>query len=92
MTEISKYLVKLDKTHLLNLGVVFGLSFLKLQSLQDFPTFQNALVSRWILKQDYVIEKGLRPTWRNLVIGLKDHRVGQTGLAEDIARAKGIEL
>lgn len=92
MAEISKYLFKLDKTHLLNLGVVLGLSYLKLQGLQDSPTFMNALVARWILKQDYVIEKGLMPMWRNLVVALKDERVGQTGLASDITRDKRIEF
>ena len=92
MAEISKYLIKLDKPHLLNLGMVFGLSFPKLKGLQESPDFMNTLVARWILKQDYVIEKGLRPTWRNLVVGLKDERVGQTGLANDIARDKRIDL
>ena len=83
--------MQLDKTHLLNLGVVLGLSYQKLKGLQDSPTFQNDLVAGWILKQDYVLTEGLLPTWRNLVIALRDKRVGQMGLANDIARDKGIE-
>ena len=91
MREISKYLMKLDKTHLLNLGVVLGLSYQRLKGLQDSLTFRNDLVYGWILKQDYVIEKGLLPTWRNLVVALRDEQVGQTGVANDIARDKGIK-
>ena len=91
MREISEYLMKLDKTHLLNLGVVLGLSYQRLRGLQDSPTFRNELTLGWILKQDYVTDKGLLPTWRNLVVALRDKQVGQTGLANDIARDKGIK-
>ena len=68
------------------LGLVLGLSYNRLKSIKDSPTFLEDMLAAWLQKVDYVVRAGV-PTWRKLVQALKDPRVGQIGVASDIEQA-----
>ena len=87
--EIADYLINLDKTQVYNLAIVLGLSPRKVKTMEDSRTFLDDILAAWIRKEDYVERRGL-PTWETLVRALRHPRVGQTGLANDISRDKGI--
>lgn len=55
----------------------------------DSTTFLEDIIAAWLREEDGVKEKG-EPTWTVLVNALKHPRVGQTGIANDIAKDKGL--
>ena len=55
--------------------------------MMDGPTFLQDMLAVWLQKADQVLKKGV-PTWRRLAEALKDPRVGQNGLADEIEQNK----
>ena len=86
-TEITKYLMTLNKTHIYRLALVLGLSEHRAKSMKDSETFLNDVVVAWLQKTDQVMKRGV-PTWQRLVEALKDKTVGQNGIASTIATDK----
>ena len=85
MVEIIDYLVDMEKAHIYHLGIVLGLRQNKVKTLKDSDTFLDDVITAWLRKEDQVSEKG-EPSWTVLVDALKHRRVGQTGIASNIAK------
>ena len=85
LLDITDYLLDMEKSHIYNLGVVLGLRQTKAKALMDSPTFLDDIITAWLRKEDQVTEKG-EPSWTVLVNALKHRRVGQTGIANNIAK------
>ena len=81
----------MDTTHVYNLGLVLGLRQTKVRAMKDSDTFLDDVITAWLRREDKVTEKG-EPSWTVLVNALKHHRVEQTGIANDIAKDKGLVL
>ena len=77
----------MEKAHIYNLGLVLGLRQTKLKDLRDSDTFLDDTISAWLRKEEKVTEKG-DPSWTVLVNALKHPRVGQSGIADKIAKDK----
>ena len=75
----------MEKSYIYNLGLVLGMRQTKAKALMDSPTFLDDVVTAWLRKEDQVSEKG-EPSWTVLVNALKHRRVGQTGIADNIAK------
>ena len=88
LLEVTDYLLDMDKTHIHNLGLVLGLTRTTLEAMMDSTTFLEDVIAAWLREEDGVKEKG-EPTWTVLVNALKHPRVGQIGIANDIAEDKG---
>ena len=71
----------MEKTHVYNLGLVLGLRHNKVKAMMDFANFLDGVIAAWLQKKDQVPE----PSWTVLVNALKHRRVGQTGIANNIA-------
>ena len=91
LLDVTDYLQNIDKTHIYNLGLVLGLRQTKVRAMKDSDTFLDDVITAWLRREDKVTEKG-EPSWTVLVNALKHHRVGQTGIANDIAKDKGLVL
>ena len=89
MVEISMYLGEMGNAKVLNLGVVLGLSFTNLKNKMNSETFLLDVIHSWLQKEDNVGNRG-KPTWRNLVDALQSKGIGQAGIANQIAKDKGI--
>ena len=89
--EVTDYLKNLEKTHIYHLGLVLGLRQNKVKTMMDSVVFLDDVIAAWLRKEDKVTEKG-EPSWTVLVDALKHHRVGQTGIANTIAKDKGHKL
>ena len=89
LLEITDYLLNMEKNHIYHLGLVLGLTQPKLKAMKDCDTFLDNVIAAWLRKEDYVKDKG-EPSWTVLISALKHPRVGQTGIANDIAKDKGI--
>ena len=87
--DITEYLVGMEKTDVYNLGLVLGLSQRKVKAKKDLDTFLDDVITAWLRKEDQVIKRG-EPSWTVLVNALKHSRVGQTGIASQIAKDKGL--
>ena len=85
MVKITDYLLDMEKIQIYNLGLVLGLRHSKLKTMMDSATFCDDIIASWIRKEDQVAEKG-EPSWTVLVDALKHRRVGQTGIANNIAK------
>ena len=57
----------------------------------DSTIFLNDVIAAWLRKEDKVTAKG-EPSWTVLINALKHSRVGQTGIANNIAKDKGHKL
>ena len=88
LLDITNYLLYMNKDHIYNLGLVLGLRQTKLKTLKDSDSFLDDAISAWLRKEDQVTEKG-DPSWTVLVNALKHPRVGQSGIADKIAKDKG---
>jgi len=89
--DITEYLIDMEKTDVYNLGLVLGLRQHKLKANIDSKSFLDDVISAWLRKEDQVIERG-EPSWDVLVTALKHRRVSQTGIANNIAKDKGLLL
>ena len=85
MVKITDYLLDMEKVHIYHLGIVLGLRQNKVKTLKDSDTFLDDVITAWLRKEDQVSEKG-EPSWTVLVDALKHRRVGQTGIANSIAK------
>lgn len=79
----------MEKIHIYNLGLALGLTRTTLEEMMDSTTFLEDVIAAWLQKEDNVNDKG-EPSWTVLISALKHPRVGQTGIANDIAKDKGI--
>ena len=91
LLDVTDYLQNIDKIHIYNLGLVLGLRHNKVKTMMDSATFLDDVIAAWLRKEDKVPEKG-EPSWIVLVNALKHRRVGQTGIANDIAKDIGLVL
>ena len=87
LLDITDYLLVMEKAHIYNLGLVLGIRQTKLKALKDSDTFLDDAISAWLRKEDQVTEKG-DPSWTVLVNALQHPRVGQSGIADKIAKDK----
>ena len=88
LLDVTNYLQYMEKTHIYNLGLVLGLRHMKVKNMKDTSdTFLDDVIAAWLQKQDKVTEKG-EPSWTVLINALKHPRVGQTGIANNIAKDK----
>ena len=88
LLDITDYLLHMEKAHIYNLGLVLGLRQTKLKAFKDSDSFLDDTISAWLRKEDQVIEKG-EPSWTVLISALKHRRVGQSGIADKIAKDRG---
>ena len=84
---ITSYLHPLDRTAVINLGLVLGLDFNRLRTMMDSQTFLQDMLAGWLQRVDRVLQTGA-PTWKRLVEALKDPRVGHNGIASKIKQDK----
>ena len=89
MLAIEAYLGGMEDTKILKLGMALGLNYTKLRSKMKFDMFRLDTIHAWLQKEDNVMKIG-NPTWRTLVNVLNSKEVGQTGIAAEIAKDKGI--
>ena len=75
--------VTLQKSEIHNLGLVLGISFKRLKSMEQSEIFLSEMINSWLTQVDYVPSKG-RPSWERLAEALNDSTVRQTGLAQNI--------
>ena len=87
MADILDYLHSLDKKAVLDLGLVLGLDYNRLETMTNSPNFLEEMLARWLQRVDEVLKTGV-PTWKRLVEALKDKRVGQNGIANQIEQDK----
>ena len=81
---ICRYLRKMTRPQIQQLGGELGLSVFNLQMMLNLP---GDMVTAWLRKQDHVKEKSGDPlTWKALVDALK--RIGQQGIADNIFKDK----
>ena len=78
----------MDKTHIYNLGLLLGLRQTKVKALMDSHSFLDDVIAAWLRKEDQVTDKG-EPSWAVLISALKHRRIGQTGIADKIAKDHG---
>ena len=89
LLDITNYLLDFDKKHIYNLGIVLGLDQTKVNTLKQSYSFLDDVISAWLRKEDQVTEEG-NPSWTVLISALKHPRVNQIGIAEKIAKDKGL--
>ena len=89
LLEITDYLLELEETHIYNLGLVLGLEQKKVKDLKRSDSFLDDVISAWLRKEDQVTKKG-NPSWAVLISALKHARVKQIGIADKIAKDKGL--
>ena len=89
LLDIKCYLDDLEITHIYNLGLVLGLSQSKVKKMKVSDTFLDDVLAAWLRREDDVEKRGL-PSWKTLVGALRHKLLGQTGIASDICRDKGI--
>lgn len=81
----------MEKGNIYYLGLVLGLAHHKLKANMDSWTFLSDVIYAWLQREDQVDEKG-KPSWQVLIRALKHSMVGQTGIANDIAKDKGLSV
>ena len=54
----------------------------------DSHSFLDDVIAAWLRKEDQVTDKG-EPSWAVLISALKHRRIGQTGIADKIAKDHG---
>ena len=89
LTDITDYLLPLEKTHMYNLGLVLGISQHKTKAMMDSSTFLDDVIAAWLRREDQVKKKG-EPSWTVLVRALEHPRVGQCGISQKIRKEKGL--
>ena len=89
LTDITDYLLPLEKTHIYNLGLVLGVSQRKTKAMMDSSTFLDDVIAAWLRREDQVKKKG-EPSWTVLVRALEHPRVGQCGISQNIRKEKGL--
>lgn len=80
-SEVAGYLQALPKEVVVQLGLALGLSYRKLQNIQQCPDY---MVDAWLRKESDVLKKSGPPTWRSLIAALR--KIEQEGIAQDIEK------
>ena len=89
LTDITDYLLPLEKIHIYNLGLVLGISQRKAKTIMNSDTFVDDVIAAWLRREDQVKKKG-EPSWTVLVSALEHPRVGQCGISQIIRKDKGL--
>ena len=80
----------MERTQIYHLGVVLGLRQNKVEDWKaSSDIILDKVIAAWLRKEDKVTEKG-EPSWAVLIKALKHPRVGQTGIANNIAKKQGL--
>ena len=87
LTDITDYLLPMEKTHIYNLGLVLGISQHKTKAMMDSSTFLDDVIAAWLRREDQVKKKG-EPSWTVLVRALEHPRAGQCGISQNIRKEK----
>ena len=66
-----------------------GLAQPKLKTMMESATFLDDVIAAWLRKEDSVKKIG-KPSWTVLINALKHPRVKQIGIADNIAKDKGL--
>ena len=82
MSEISGCLQKLNKTHILDLGMTLGISHSKLTAMMNSQNFTEYVVAAWLQREE---QRGT-PTWVNLITALTDLLLKQERISSEIIR------
>ena len=82
ISEISGCLQKLNKTHILDLGMTLGISHSKLTAMMNSQNFTEDVVAAWLQGEE---QKGT-PTWVKLITALTDLLLKQEGISSEIIR------
>ena len=85
--DVASYLHLLDRSAVVNLGLVLGLDYNRVQMMIDSQTFLYDMLAAWLQRADRVLVTGI-PTLKRLVEALKDPRVGQNGIASKIEQER----
>ena len=90
--EVTGYLKDLNKSQIYNLGLVLGLDFHHVKSLEensnDNRRFLDEVVVSWLQKEDRVKDV----SWTALITALQNDRLRQTGIADRIATQHGMAV
>ena len=89
LLEVSDYLLPLDKAQIHGLGLVLGLSHIRLKRMRDCNTFLEDVVHAWLTGVDRVAERG-GVSWGTLVTALRHSRVGRNTIADRIEHEKNV--
>jgi len=81
----------MEKDNIYYLGLVLGLAHHELKAKMDSSIFLSDVIHAWLQRKDQVDEKG-KPSWQVLIKALKHPMVRQTGIANDIAKDKGLSV
>ena len=84
VSEIGGCLQKLDKAHILDLGMNLGISHSKLTEIMDSKTFPEDVITAWLQREG----KRGTPSWANLIGALTDLLVKQEGMS----RGRGLPI
>ena len=90
LAQVTDYLLNLQNITIYNLGLTLGLHHPHLKEMKTSETFRDDMIAAWLQKEDQVLKKGI-PTWKTLVKALRDPRVNQTGIANQIEADKNIK-
>ena len=82
MSEISGCLQKLNKTHILDLGVTLGISHSKLTKMMNSQSFTEDVVATWLQREE---QKGT-PSCVVLITALTDLLLKQERISSEIIR------
>ena len=56
LTDVTDYLLPLEKIHIYNLGLVLGISQHKTKAMMDSSTFLDDVIAAWLRREDQVKE------------------------------------
>ncbi len=92
LINITDHLHALVEKHdIRNLGLVLGLHHDRLKVIeQTTHGYLDDVIAAWLRREGDVDKVG-GPRWSTLVKALQHHRLRQSGIAKDIAVAKGLE-
>ena len=82
--QIMSFLHSLSDKNIYDLGIALGISHQRLTDANKGASFLGNMILDWLNR----VDKVGKPSWRSLVIALKDPMVKQTGIANNIAAKK----
>ena len=86
LKAVTELLLEMERIHIYNLGIVLGLRQPKIKDWKErSEIFLDDVIAAWLRREDHIMENG-EPSWAVLIDALKQPRVGQTGIAHNIAK------
>ncbi len=80
-----------DNRDICSLGLILGLHYDRLKVIQQSSySYLDGVIAAWLRREGDVDKRG-GPRWSTLVKALQHHRLGQLGMARDIAEARGLQ-